>query len=278
MEFLRNCLGILLVLSTLLALPVHSGDQDPDYPHGDFEDDCSLCHDSDSWTPVTISKEFDHSERGFPLQWAHARTGCRSCHSSLDFSRTQPACISCHMDIHRSELGVDCARCHTPRSFIDRSAMMRAHAATRFPLQGIHRTLDCEECHVPGLHGSLQFVGTPADCRDCHLDRYLQTTEPDHRDAGFPTDCSLCHSPTTWSRVRDGFNHDALFFPIFSGRHRGRWTECTDCHIGGNFEDFSCLQCHAHDDEAALTERHDEVSGFRYESGACYSCHPTGEE
>jgi hypothetical protein len=37
---------------------------------------------------------------------------------------------------------------------------------------------------------------------------------------------------------------------------------------------FSCLTgCHA---RSTTESHHREVSGFRYESAACYACHPTG--
>jgi hypothetical protein len=346
----------------------------PEYPHGAFQDDCSLCHRPDSWSPVNISPEFDHGARGFPLLDSHARADCRSCHTTLEFKVAASDCASCHLDPHQGELGIDCGRCHTPRSFIDRASMIRGHLSTRLPLDGRHRTIDCEDCHVPVPQGTLQFVGLPADCFhchsddftvatdpnhqapgfsqqceqchttrawepatfnhnqlpagaqcvDCHLADFVGTTDPDHEVAGFPQQCEQCHSTNAWQPA--AFDHDLLppgaacvschlddyqatsnpnhaaagfpqqcddchgtnawqpasfdhdsVFPIYSGRHQGEWTECTDCHVvPSNFAVFSCIDCHEHDNPSELQNDHDEVSGYVYNSAACYSCHPNG--
>lgn len=302
----------------------------PDYPHGEFEDDCELCHQSEGWSPASISSDFDHGKRGMRLSGAHAQTACRACHVTLEFGRLEPVCASCHLDVHQNELGADCGRCHTARSFIDRTMMIRAHLSTRFPLRGMHRAIDCEDCHSSTSPGNLQYVKTPVDCSACHLDSYLSTTDPDHQAEGFPQtceschsaqgwlpagfnhnllasgvqceschlddysattdpdhqaaafpqDCEICHSTRSWvPTVFDGLSHDAQFFPIFSGQHRSRWTSCNDCHVTpNNFAQFSCIDCHEHDDPTAVGDQHQGVSGFQYESQACFSCHPQGDE
>lgn len=315
----------------LLAWPLIAAAQDsPDYPHGEFEDDCELCHQSEAWSPASISPEFDHAKRGMALVGAHAQTECRACHVTLEFDRLEPACVSCHLDVHQNELGTDCERCHTSRSFIDRSVMIRAHVATRFPLRGAHRAIDCEDCHSSTGPGSLQYVKTPMDCVACHLDSYLSTTDPDHQAEGFPQSCESCHSPRGWlpagfnhgllapgalcaschlddynqtanpdhqaagfpqecelchstrfwiPSVFDGLNHDGRFFPIFSGRHKGRWTTCNECHVApNNFSQFSCIDCHKHDDPVEVASHHGGVSGYQYDSQACFSCHPQGDQ
>jgi Zn finger protein HypA/HybF involved in hydrogenase expression len=322
--------SVLILACALAALPWSSARaaQEPEYPHGDFEDDCTLCHQSEAWAPAVISPSFDHSKHGFHLQGSHAQTNCRACHLSLEFDDAEPACVSCHSDVHQDELGTDCARCHTPRSFIDRSWMTRAHLTTRFPLRGTHRTVDCEDCHTPVSQGSLQWVNTPLDCESCHLEDYLATTQPDHQAAALPRTCESCHSPRAWTPAGfnhntlpsgaqcvdchlddfqsatnpdhqgagfsqqceichntrawvpssfDGLNHDGQFFPIFSGKHKGKWNVCSECHVvPNNFANFECIQCHAHDDQAKVADQHSEVSGYQYDSQACFNCHPRG--
>ncbi|MDH4351390.1 MAG: hypothetical protein OEW56_09610, partial [Gemmatimonadota bacterium] len=69
-------------------------------------------------------------------------------------------------------------------------------------------------------------------------------------------------------------DHDAQYFPIYSGAHRGRWQDCQTCHIQpDNFQVFSCLSCHA---QGETDSHHRGESGYRYESSACYQCHPNG--
>ena len=323
------------VTFSLLALAAIVGvgfsQEPPDYPHGNFDGDCSQCHIAGSWSPAVVGDGFNHAKiSGFALQHSHSRADCTACHASLDFSATDPDCATCHADIHRNELGADCSRCHSTRNFIDPSKMANSHLATRFPLRGTHRTVDCEECHSPGGAGNLQWVNTAVDCESCHLDNYLATTNPEHVAGNFPRVCEQCHSATHWipagfnhstfsqgmqcsechlenyqatvnpdhqllgfsqscevchgtrswiPATADGFNHDGLFFPIYSGKHKGKWSVCADCHTTpSNFSQFSCIDCHEHDNPSELADKHSGESGYVYESQACLSCHPQGTE
>jgi hypothetical protein len=252
----------------------------PSNPHGSYVEECSLCHRADAWVPARISPKFDHAKSGFPLEGAHAQSSCRGCHASLDFTKAKPksSCIDCHEDVHQGELGQDCVRCHTARSFIDRARMARAHDLTRFPLVGAHRVADCESCHRPASPGNLAWVGLSIDCVACHLADYTATTNPSHVAGGFPQDCTPCHSPVAWDPARFP-EHDALYFPIFSGTHRSQWRDCSDCHVNrANFVQFECILCHAHSDSTEVAGQHSGVGGYAYNSPACYGCHPDGRK
>lgn len=389
-------------------------------PHGKLDAECSLCHSARGWRPAHVSSAFNHGRWGFALEGAHATAACTACHASLDFSGAPTDCVACHRDVHRGELGAECSRCHTPRSFVDRAAMIRMHQGTRFPLEGVHRVADCEACHTPGAQGQLTFVmrgaacedchlpvflattnpphessgfprtcdqchtatiwtasrynhndtgfpltgqhrtlpcadchannvyqgepttcvgchqqqydatanpphlsagfptdcaachttntwtgavfnhnatsfaltglhtstpcsschvngiykGTPATCVGCHQPDYDQTTNPNHVAAGFPTDCASCHTTAGWTGAK--FDHDASFFPIYSGNHRGQWNSCATCHTNPvTFTEFTCLSCHEHN-QTSMDSKHRGRSGYRYDSQACYSCHPRG--
>ena len=332
------------VLGAAMPLSRVHAQQTTTNPHGPLFQDCSTCHASSSWTPAKVTSAFKHPA-SFPLQGAHGSTTCRSCHVKLDFSGTSGSCASCHEDPHLAELGADCSRCHNTSSFIDRSAMLRSHQVTRFPLAGAHRMADCESCHIPAAQGQRRFTGRPTDCVGCHQQQRLATKEPDHVAAGFSNDCGSCHTPTYWNRAAfdhsgtsfpltgghrgvacsachaDGvyvgkstvceschltdyqnttnpghtsagfptncaschntngwqgasFDHDALFFPIYSGAHRGRWSSCATCHTSPtNYSVFTCLTCH----ERTETDGHHEgESGYAYDSQLCYSCHRNG--
>src|SRR5258708_6828374 len=157
-----------------------------------------------------------------------AQATCRSCHTSLDFKGAPAECASCHRDVHRGELGSDCARCHTPRSFLDRSRLVRAHQETRFPLTGAHVAVDCERCHTPTPQGQMTFVNRATDCVDCHRAEYQATTNPNHQAGGLSTNCVQCHATTLWTQAR--FNHAATRFPL-TGAHRA--VSCAPCHRDG---------------------------------------------
>ncbi|GAB4245751.1 MAG: hypothetical protein Kow0027_06360 [Saprospiraceae bacterium] len=143
-----------------------------------------------------------------------------------------------------------------------------------FPLTGGHEIQDCNACHSNGT-----FSGTPTDCFACHEEDYLATTSPNHQANGFPTDCSVCHAIEPGWPAQDFAQHDDLYFPIFSGKHKGEWNDCIECHtVAGDFKQFSCIDCHEHNNPSKLADKHDDVGGYQYNSQACYQCHPKGEE
>jgi hypothetical protein len=237
-------------------------------PHGSLTFDCATCHRSDGWTPVRISRAFNHDKLGYPLAGAHASAACRACHASLDFTGVPTACSSCHTDVHRGELGADCSRCHTGRSFLDRSVMARAHQLTRFPLEGAHRAIDCTACHSPAAQGGQQFVARQTSCVGCHAADYASAREPDHSADGFPRECSECHGVTQWTRAR--FDHSAIRFPL-TGAHRA--IPCTQCHTQARFAGLAadCVGCHRQDYDQTSTPSHLQT-GL---STDCATCHVT---
>jgi hypothetical protein len=237
-------------------------------PHGDYQEDCSLCHRADGWKPARISPKFDHEKFGVALAGAHASVKCTQCHTSLDFAMAPTACVDCHADVHNGELGTDCARCHGTRSFIDRHDQVRLHRMTRFPLAGAHITLDCEMCHRLSSPDALTWVNTPTDCQSCHMNDYNATTNPNHASAGFSQDCASCHNEQTWQRV--GFDHSATDFPL-TGAHVA--VACERCHVGGVFggTPTACISCHQNDYDATNDPAHG-AAGF---STDCIQCHTT---
>lgn len=245
--------------------------------------DCKRCHTTENW----LVDEVDvlHFDNGFPLLGQHAVVSCNECHvaeTSLRFDRIGNECINCHLDNFEAtktpdhqaaDFSTDCMQCHdlaAPSWFWTVGTANHGF----FPLTGGHEIQDCNACHANGV-----FAGTPTDCFSCHEDDYLATTGPDHQANGFPTDCQLCHAIEPGWPAQDFDNHDDLFFPIFSGKHKGKWNDCTECHtVAGDFRQFSCIDCHEHSDANKLGKEHDKVSGYQFNSQACYQCHPKGDE
>lgn len=86
------------------------------------------------------------------------------------------------------------------------------------------------------------------------------------------------------------FDHDKLF-PITNGEHHVG-IACAQCHPFDTFTRFDCLACHRQEDidPVHLGSMDPSPSGtadpmaagmvvrdYRYESAACYRCHPTGD-
>ena len=136
-------------------------------------------------------------------------------------------------------------------------------------LNGAHAVIanDCAMCH------NGNYNNTPNTCVGCHQSDYNGTTDPNHVSAQFPTDCATCHSETAWTPST--FNHDGLYFPIYSGSHNGQWDQCMDCHTNAsNYSQFTCITCHTNPE---TNNNHNGVGGYYYSSPACLACHPNGE-
>ena len=137
---------------------------------------------------------------------------------------------------------------------------------TGFPLTGAHTSINCQSCHV---NGNYQLTYT--DCYACHKPDFESPTDPNHVAPNWSHDCTTCHTTTAW--LPSTFPHDANYFRIWSGRHRGYWTSCYTCHTDpANYAVFTCFNCHTHD-KAVTDSHHTSVSGYTYTSSACYSCH-----
>ena len=164
-----------------------------DRPSGHYSGSCDTCHVGPAWVPATLGGA-SHDLTGFPLDGAHQRQDCDSCHpAGRPRSEARPTCISCHSgdDIHRGQLGVACQDCHQPTTWM-RSRFR--HQWTGWPLRGAHRLAACQDCHVLG------YVGTPTTCRVCHESR-APPGIPSHQSSFFPL-CDTCHRPFTWDLVR----------------------------------------------------------------------------
>ncbi|MBK9258020.1 MAG: hypothetical protein IPM42_21430 [Saprospiraceae bacterium] len=70
-----------------------------------------------------------------------------------------------------------------------------------------------------------------------------------------------------------------MYFPIYTGKHKDEWNTCSDCHTNpNNYNIFSCINCHEHNNKNEVDDDHNGVSGYSYNSAACYSCHPMGKK
>ncbi|MDD8017472.1 MAG: cytochrome c3 family protein [Bacteroidota bacterium] len=244
----------------------------PNHTLAQFSHDCTTCHDNVKWKPST----FSHGQTNFPLTGAHMTTDCLFCHQNGQYKGLPTDCFSCHQtDFTKTtnpnhvsgSFDHNCGTCHSTVAW---KPAQFDHNKTNFPLTGAHATVVCSSCHASG-----QFAGTSTDCFACHQKDYTASANPAHATANFPTACISCHSTTAWRPST--FNHTPLF-PIGAGdKHSpGRWNTCADCHTNpANFKVFSCITCHEHA-KTSMDSKHGGVSGYVYDSNACYRCHPQG--
>ncbi len=252
--------------------PDYARTTSPNHRAAGIPTDCQRCHSTTAWRPAN----FDHDRTPFPLTGAHTRLDCTRCHKGGGYGGVPTDCNSCHnADYARStnpnhqasSFPTQCQSCHNTSAW--RPATFN-HGSTRFPLTGAHTRVDCARCHVGG-----RYTGTPTDCNSCHNADYTRTTNPNHQASSFPTQCQSCHNTSAWRPAT--FDHDGRYFPIYSGKHRGRWSSCGDCHVNaGNYQVFECILCHEHSNRTAVDSHHRSVSGYAYQSAACYRCHSRG--
>jgi nitrate/TMAO reductase-like tetraheme cytochrome c subunit len=251
----------------------YQASSDPDHEVFGFPRNCEICHNENQWGGTS----FDHlAESGFALNGAHATILCNSCHVNNQISGLPRDCIGCHEGDYNSvddpnhvqaQFSFDCLECHSEQSWTPATF---DHNQTQFPLTGAHVAISCIDCHK-----NNQYTGLPGDCYACHDNDYNATSDPNHQSAGFPVQCEDCHNTNNWEETT--WEHDAQYFPIYTGKHREAWDNCVDCHVNsGDYGVFECILCHEHSDQADLADKHKEEQDYEYESQACYSCHPTG--
>ncbi len=218
----------------------------PNHTASGINTTCETCHSTTAWTPATFS------HNNFPLTGTHRTTACSACHTS-GYTGTPTTCFACHATNYSnttnpnhtaSGINTTCQTCHsttawTPATF----------SHTNFPLTGAHQTTACSACHTSG------YTGTPTTCFACHSTNYNNTTNPKHSTAGINTTCQTCHTTTAWTPASFA-QHDS-YFKIYSGKHKNRWSSCTQCHPT-SYPTYSCNSCH---------------SNAHHQGSNCLSCH-----
>ena len=244
--------------------------RNPNHGAGGYSHTCEQCHATVTWQGAT----FNHHATGFPLTGAHLAVACSQCHGSGATGPLPTTCVSCHQvdynntqtpNHQQAQYSTDCTACHTTTTW---TGAMVDHNRTAFPLTGAHLQAACAQCHGDGV-----YKGKPTTCVSCHLNDYNTATDPNHQQAQISTDCASCHTATVWTSATYT-THDAQYFPIYSGAHRGRWNACSTCHVNpSDYRQFDCLSCHT---ASRTTPDHSGVSGYSYDSQSCYRCHPRG--
>lgn len=239
-----------------------------------FPTDCGMCHNAVTWNQAT----FNHNNTNFQLTGAHVAIDCSSCHKN-GYTNTPTECSSCHTTNFNNaanpnhvslNLSLQCQSCHTTNPGW-KPATFPIHD-NFFQLIGAHAAIqnNCSSCHING------YSNTPNECYGCHQSDYVNTNDPPHQSSQFPTDCLPCHNQNSWTPAT--FDHDNPYFPIYSGKHKGKWDKCSDCHTNStDYSVFSCIDCHEHN-KTEMDDKHKEVNNYVYSSAACYDCHPRGSE
>jgi hypothetical protein len=239
--------------------------KDPNHQQAQFPTDCTVCHSTVTWTSAT----FNHNTTRFPLTGAHVQATCAQCHGDGVYKGKPMACVSCHQTDYnnakdpnhqQAQFSTDCTVCHTTTTW---NGANFNHGTTSFPLTGAHVQLTCDQCHGDGV-----YKGKPMACVSCHQADYTRTTTPNHQQAQFPTDCTVCHTTTTWNGA--SFNHNSTSFPL-TGAHIP--LTCDQCHGDGVYKGkpTACVSCHQTDFNNTTNPSHQQAQ-FPTD---CTLCHTT---
>ncbi len=276
-------------------------------PHqGQLGRTCEQCHNSGDWKTVP---NFDHSRTRYALTGAHVRVNCQKCHTpaqpggpprwtGLVFDR----CNGCHTDPHRGAFAASCQSCHNSEKWkaVGASALAAKfdHGRTKYPLQGKHAEVRCDQCHVQGdFKKPIAFQ----KCSDCHRPDPHSGQFVKRADAG---ECSACHTVAGFKPAKFGVpEHSKTAYPL-QGKHakvacerchipagkatryRISFAHCTDCHRDAHERQFAaapilnrCETCHTVQEfrPALFTLAQHQKSRFPLYSGhlavPCNECH-----
>lgn len=257
-------------------------------PHrGGFAQTCQSCHSTAGWNKVSapgLDRTFDHSRTKFPLLGKHAQVDCVQCHAKGDFRKALvfQKCTDCHQpDPHGGQFakragGSECSSCHSVDGFKPAEFGLKEHAATLYPLQGKHATLQCAQCHLPRGKATLYKMKFE-HCTDCHRDEHVgQFAAAPHFNR-----CENCHTlqrflPSTFSLRR----HNETPFGL-SGSHVA--VACGDCHqplanskpkaaARYHWPNLACTSCHA-DPHQGRFQKLMQQAGLNGEPVECEACH-----
>ncbi len=207
--------------------------------------DCAACHKVSGFKPSTFSVA-QHAGTQFPLKAKHVQVACEKCHvmkAQLVVYRFQDtSCAACHKDVHDGQFRDApyrnrCESCHNESGFRPSTFTLVEHSATRFPLEGAHLAVVCNDCHRQPAGSdtvrAVRYIFDVRTCTGCHEDPHkgefatrMMTLLADGSSAG----CRACHSTKTWHELQ-GFDHEATDFPL-EGAHRA--VQCGQCHKPDN--------------------------------------------
>lgn len=251
--------------------------------HATVGQDCADCHQDHLGEDFDLRRldesSFDHRETGYVLEESHGSVACRDCHRPERIEDTEvrgtlaehdalgrtflglaDTCASCHADTdpHAGQFADrSCADCHDAGAWTEPTPFR--HDRARFPLEGLHATVDCASCHATTgdvvRYRPLAF----GSCADCHDDPH---------DGGMSGTCQSCHGPQGWTQLRtaslDGrFDHARTAFPL-QGAHAT--AECVACHRQGRPPTSELIRMRYLPGTAGATYPKPEAS-------SCGSCH-----
>ncbi|MEO0006677.1 MAG: hypothetical protein RJA20_873 [Bacteroidota bacterium] len=223
--------------------------------HQSLNNDCFACH-----TPFG----------GLP------DSKCVSCHTPADIEQNESvhfhekfvniSCVSCHAD----HLGMASASDNFKHNIIPGNLLSDCFMCHQRPEDYLHHrvTASCSACHGTDdwkgavfNHNQLS-AGDLNTCISCHQ------KPSDKLHASQTMNCDRCHSTDQWSPAT--FEHADYF--VLDSDHN---ISCDICHVGNDYESYTCYGCHEHNRADILNEHREEgISNIK----DCVRCHKSPDE
>jgi hypothetical protein len=232
-----------------------------DEHRGQLKTECLSCHIMAGWKPASA---FNHNIAKFQLSGKHTNIECGKCHkpitdneNSIDSVYLQftniihETCNNCHNDAHKGKFEQACKSCHSTSDWKNVNTINFDHSKTRYPLQGKHASLNCEQCHNVGKSKTdLKFEF----CVDCHSDFHKgQFAKRESKG-----ECGECHTVNGFSPSLYTIDmHSKSDYPL------------EDSHLA-----VPCFLCHGERSNESIFK----MTKFKFESTRCIVCHKDRHE
>lgn len=242
-------------------------------PHQNkFGQNCSQCHNEDSFLTLKSATGFDHNTTRYKLEAKHTTVSCKECHKTkftdhLKYNK----CTDCHTDYHKGQFIAenkksDCSDCHSVQGFNMFSFTTDQHNVSAFPLKGSHMAVPCTDCHKKQKEWSFRSIGK--NCVDCHTDIHKGKIDPKLYPGG---SCITCHNEKSWRDLT--FDHSKTKFNL-TGAHLKQ--DCIACHVPSDKSQQSSAKFSELSTECSSC--HKDVHNSQFEANgitACVNCHTT---
>ncbi len=227
--------------------------------------DCAGCHDVKGFDKTTYTAA-QHLKSPYPLEGAHAKAPCETCHAKaaagtpaaaplgrarVALRPAHAACVDCHADPHAGRFTQPipvpggkaiapraCRDCHTMAAFSPSTYDEIAHRTCVFPLTGAHRATPCQVCHAelkaPASRSTLKAAA--ASMRPLRFEGKYRVcadchTSPHGRQFDARKDkgaCESCHGVDAFTPASK-FVHNRDSAYKLEGAHAK--AACASCHI-----------------------------------------------
>lgn len=241
-----------------------------DVHNNKFGQDCSRCHNQNSFLQIASVTTFNHSLTGYELTGKHENVACEKCHKTkLTDKLEHDNCTDCHSDFHEGQFTkngkrTDCIICHNTQGFSGSLFTIEMHNETKFQLTGSHLATPCYLCHKKP--DRLQFTGLGTECNDCHDNIHKDIISEKY----YPEEsCTQCHNNIRWTNIK--FDHELTGYKL-EGAHEK--VQCKDCHFSKtgdiqtqHFKTLTgnCTECHKDIHSGQFNSENNET--------VCSNCH-----